>query len=225
MNIRDRLTAFIESKKISKREFARLVGFSNGYLNKITDNISQAKVENILHTFPELNREWLLYGEGEMLKSPDASNVRAERPFISENLVRVRMVEISPTATFTEFAGTDPRDFDFTYIYPEPGEEIEKEEDIVFEVRGDSMEPRILDHDRVLGKLIRPSQWHWAKGVVIVAYADSFVIKRIADNRLDSESVLVLESDNPLYPCKVSVPLSDIRVMYQAVRIVNAPIK
>ena len=65
--IKERLTKFIEFRNISVRKFEREAGLSNGYVKSINKLPSYNKLEKILHAYPELNKDWLLTGEGEML--------------------------------------------------------------------------------------------------------------------------------------------------------------
>lgn len=66
--VKQRLMEFIYFKGISQSRFERLCGMSNGYINNLKKSLGAEKLQNILKAFPELNTEWLLYGEGEMLK-------------------------------------------------------------------------------------------------------------------------------------------------------------
>ncbi|MBO5860762.1 MAG: S24 family peptidase [Alistipes sp.] len=52
---------------LTKKEFELASGLSNGYLNNCKGNVGAAKLEGILTAYPQLNRTWLLTGEGEML--------------------------------------------------------------------------------------------------------------------------------------------------------------
>lgn len=67
--IKNRIEKFIESQGIKRSVFERSCGLSNGYIRNLKENPSAAKIEDILSMYPELNRVWLLSGEGEMLKS------------------------------------------------------------------------------------------------------------------------------------------------------------
>lgn len=66
-SIKTRLLDFINAKGLSKSEFERLCGLSNGYLNSTRGNIGTKKLDCILRAFPELNRDWLLSGRGPMM--------------------------------------------------------------------------------------------------------------------------------------------------------------
>lgn len=67
--LKERLLLYINSLGITKSEFERKSGLSNGYLNKLKGYVGQEKLNCILEAYPDLNRVWLLTGEGEMTKS------------------------------------------------------------------------------------------------------------------------------------------------------------
>lgn len=67
MTIKERTYLFIEYKGITVKKFEELCGLSNGYISSMRKGFGSDKLNNVLTMFPELNREWLLYGEGEML--------------------------------------------------------------------------------------------------------------------------------------------------------------
>ena len=66
--VKERIRIFINYKKISARAFETRCGFSNGYLRQLKNSPTVDKMEMILSAFPEINREWLTVGNGEMLK-------------------------------------------------------------------------------------------------------------------------------------------------------------
>lgn len=69
--VKQRLIEFIKSKGLSQRRFETIVGLSNGYVNNISSGIGAAKFAEISKHFPDLNRNWLLTGDGEMLGSSE----------------------------------------------------------------------------------------------------------------------------------------------------------
>ncbi len=72
-----RLKIFIEFKEFNISRFEKFVGFSNGSLASQMKNnktIGVDKIEKILKNFPDLSSDWLLKGEGEMLKLLDFPN-------------------------------------------------------------------------------------------------------------------------------------------------------
>ncbi len=67
--VKQRLVHFIKFMHLTQKAFEDRCGMSNGYVANIRKGIGNDKLLNIVQQFPQLNREWLLYGEGEMLKS------------------------------------------------------------------------------------------------------------------------------------------------------------
>ena len=67
--IKDRISKFIRYRGLKTKQFETICGLSNGYIKAMRKGFGREKLENVLSMFPELNREWLLYGEGEMLKT------------------------------------------------------------------------------------------------------------------------------------------------------------
>lgn len=65
--VKDRLTRFRQYKKLGQGKFEKLSGLSNGYLTQLRKAPGSEKLQRILCAFPDLNRTWLLTGEGDML--------------------------------------------------------------------------------------------------------------------------------------------------------------
>lgn len=71
MNIKERIYRLCSEQGLTIAKFEKECGFSNGYVSSIRKNIGIDKLDSILRIFPNLNRDWLLYGTGEMLRSPE----------------------------------------------------------------------------------------------------------------------------------------------------------
>ena len=67
-SVKDRLKAFIVFKNISTREFERRIDAAYGFIGNMSKSTSPEKIMRICNVFPELNPDWLLTGEGEMLR-------------------------------------------------------------------------------------------------------------------------------------------------------------
>ena len=82
MDIKERIKQFADSKGIPIYKFESTAGLSNGYVNGIRKGIGSEKLSDILRAFPELNRNWLLFGEGEMLRTgaPAEASVSEDTP-------------------------------------------------------------------------------------------------------------------------------------------------
>lgn len=69
MEVKDRVYEFVKFKGITMRKFEEMCGLSSGYVSSMRHNFGKDKLANVLTQFPELSREWLLFGDGTMLKS------------------------------------------------------------------------------------------------------------------------------------------------------------
>lgn len=62
-----RLMQFIKYLGMTTRAFEIKCGMSNGYIRSMRKGLGDDKLNNVLTMFPQLRRDWLLFGEGEML--------------------------------------------------------------------------------------------------------------------------------------------------------------
>lgn len=65
----DRLKQLAYEKRVSIRELERIMHVANGYVSGIGETMGADKVENILQRFPDVSRDWLIFGDGGMLRS------------------------------------------------------------------------------------------------------------------------------------------------------------
>lgn len=226
-NVKERVKEFVAYNNLTIKAFEQSIGAGNGYVNSIVNTIGAKYLPKILEVYPSLSREWLLFGEGEMLKGDDSNVafVGTAQKAIRENATPVRFFEVKPTATFQEFCADGAQSPTLIDVLPQEHETLD-ESYCVFQVHGESMAPQIQDHARVLCQEVLNTKWHTLHDtVVVIAYADKFVIKRIVRNHLQTDNYLILASDNPDYPRRETVQLSDIRCIFQARRIISQRIQ
>lgn len=83
-----RILQFIEYKGLSKLSFYETTGMKRGFLDgdKLETSIPDTFIAIIIATFPELNIDWLITGQGEMLKTnelrPNSQQLKSERHLI-----------------------------------------------------------------------------------------------------------------------------------------------
>ncbi|MCS2404480.1 S24 family peptidase [Bacteroides salyersiae] len=192
MEIKDRISKFIQYKNITIAEFERNVSLANGYIKKFKGSIGSDKLNNIISYYPDININWLITGEGSMLKS-EISNMLAESP------IEYGKKQTRPRIPYTAAAGSltsavegitanqceqIPRinafpDYDFTII-----------------IKGSSMEPKYEGGDEVACKRIDNTSFiQWGK-VHVLDTAQGIIIKRIYE---DGEKIRCT-SYNPEYP-------------------------
>ena len=111
--IKERTIEFIRHKGIKMKTFEEKCGLSTGYVTSMRSGYGSEKLKNVLSAFPELNREWLLFGEGEMLnkETPDPggtaivnNQVGNGNHFNSDMTVNQFMVELAAQRKLTEKA-------------------------------------------------------------------------------------------------------------------------
>ena len=66
--VKERLTQYLKHKKINISEFCRTIGVSNAYVSSIRKSIAPDKLQSIALNFPDLDIQWLLTGNGDMIK-------------------------------------------------------------------------------------------------------------------------------------------------------------
>lgn len=129
MCVKDRVKVFAEYKKMTISKFEEMCELSNGYIAAMRKGFGQEKLNNVLKAFPELNREWLLYGEGTMLKNEAVmSPADGTAAIISQNKVIAQAMEQGMVIT-------DADNIDMSAIpvevYEAVVEEVKKEESVV----------------------------------------------------------------------------------------------
>lgn len=211
-SVKERLMSFLNYKGLSQGRFEKLVGFSNGYLDKLRHAPSLAKTQIIIDTFPELNRTWLLTGEGEMLNrnGSKAAGDKGGIPFYGKTLM----------------CGS-PADFDACIEENKAEGHImlpNIQGDFALEAHGDSM----VDAERpdrsimpgaivVLRKVADRSLLRWGE-IYAIATADGFMIKKIMP--LDDEHIECRSLNASEFP-PFSMPKSDIFGFARVVAVIS----
>ena len=91
-NVKNRLLQFIMFKNISIRNFEIQIGVSNAYISNLKKQPREDVIKKILNVYPELNKVWLLTGEGEMLKG---ATVEAVKTDLQNETVRMLLAELA----------------------------------------------------------------------------------------------------------------------------------
>lgn len=215
--VKERLIEYLESKKISKSEFGRRIGVSSAFISSMRQSMQPDKLERVALNFPDLNMEWLLTGNGEMIND-SATELGPAGKASADDVVQIPYIPVRASATFIESL-CDEKEYRFDQlpVVPVNGEVLNSAQYKIFEVSGDSMTPTINDGALILVKEIEESKWAYAEGVVVVVFQDMVVVKRISRNDILNANYLILTSDNPKYG-QMQVALSDIRAIYKAKR-------
>lgn len=194
--VKDRTLEFIKFKGLTMKAFEQRCDLSTGYVTSMRKGYGSEKLNNVLTAFPELNREWLLYGEGDMLSSSSSAqpqpSVKNER-VADDEAYKVPLVPISALGgSLNDFNTTVCRDDCETVISPI------KDIDMAIKISGDSMEPEYPSGSTVLIKKINEHAFlEWGK-VYVLSTCNGTVIKRLMPT--DDPNKVLCESINPKYP-------------------------
>lgn len=209
MDIKERIKQFADSKGIPIYKFESTAGLSNGYVNGIRKGIGSEKLSDILRAFPELNRNWLLFGEGEMLRTgaPAEASVSEDAP--PPQLIPappgkgLPLIPLPAMAGFLKGAADiDPNEIEW-YFVP-----AFRDCQFLIRVKGESMSPRYLSGDIVACREVQDTGTFFQWGKTYVLDTDQgVVIKRVRPS--EKENHILCVSDNPEYD-PFDVPIAGI---------------
>lgn len=148
----------------NKKAFEQQVGLGNGFVNNIKKTIRTDSIEKILLAFPEVRRDWLLFGEGEMLNT-DAPVVEQRKQESEEN--EGKLIPLLPLSA----EGGSLDGFDNLGVSLPDCEVIYspiKDADMAITVSGKSMEPDYPEGCRVVVKRINHALFiEWGREYVL----------------------------------------------------------
>lgn len=216
---------FAETLGISKREFYNKIGVSRGTLESKT-GITEDVVAKFIASYPEVNIEWLIKGEGEMKsssftkESSPSSESSAENFVFPEGAIPISKVKMKalPLIPYEAAAGILKGGVEGVRL-----EDCEHvlvpfftDADFLITISGDSMQPSFNSGDLAACKFTPAFDFffQWGKPY-IVATEEGILLKRIYDDK--GNGLVSLVSDNERYP-PIPFPREQI---YQVARVLG----
>ncbi|MDE6576748.1 MAG: S24 family peptidase [Muribaculaceae bacterium] len=201
--VKQRLLSFLKHEGISHSEFARRLGVSVAYLGAMRKSMPEEKIAKVVSLFPHLNRDWLLYGEGEMLLRKESKPVASE---LEEYLVPLLPVEAHAGTLQMLSEGVALADCE-KIIAPRKGV------DFAIRVTGDSMEPQIYGGSVLFIKRINEKAFiPWGHPMVIDT-ENGVLVKVVRPSQQGKDYIEAL-SYNSNYP-PIQIPLSSLYGIYR----------
>lgn len=112
--VKDRLKEYLKVKRISFTEFGESIGASKAFVNSIRVSIGHNKVMDIKEVYPDLNTDWLLYGEGEMFnRASNALPLSGNNIIQGNGISNIQQVNGQSTVVTHPSATNDESDADF----------------------------------------------------------------------------------------------------------------
>lgn len=184
----ERIKQYIDYKSISVAAFEKSIGMSNASFGKCLKKggaIGTDKLENILSVYPDISPNWLLTGNGTMLRN--STELTPTKDGTGIPLIPVEAM----AGCFTGSQTVLLQECDH-YVVP-----AFKNADFLIYVRGDSMQPRYYSGDMVACKMLSPTDLFFQWGKVYVLDTDQgALIKKVEQGTDDETITLVSENEN-----------------------------
>lgn len=190
MRIIDRLNEYIDHKGVSLNAFDKSIGASNGYIGRQIKNkasVGGDVIEKISCEYTDLNLEWLITGQGSMLKG-----AIKEVPVAQEEETRPRIPMDAAAGSLTIASdGITINDCEQIPII-----RAFARYDFTIFARGDSMLPEYHSGDELACVYIKDTSFvQWGR-IHVIDTAQGILVKRI----FDGGDCIICKSDNPDYP-------------------------
>lgn len=208
--VKGRLLTFLKDKRISQTEFCKRLGVASTYIGVIRKSIPAEKINKIAQLYPDLNREWLLYGEGEMYvkKEIDPRKLLQEAGYLVP-LLPVTAFAGNITAWSQSINSNDCE----KVISPVMGV------DFAIRISGDSMEPNFHDGAIILIKKIDDKAFiPWGHPMIVDSLNGVF-FKDVYPSEKGSKYIEA-KSINQKYP-PLEIPQDCIYGLYRVVSTLN----
>lgn len=204
--IKQRILQLIDVKGISKREFCKIIGINPSHLgnSNLKSDFSGDILSKILLNFKEVSSDWLLTGNGHMLKNTSVESIKSINKDNQENIIPAKPtspsdpkgIPLIPTYAMAGFFTGDLQVLECDcehFIIP-----TFKGADFLIPVKGASMEPKYSSGDLVAcKKMAIDTFFQWNK-VYVLDTEQGPLIKRI--NEGAKKDTLLICSENPQYP-------------------------
>lgn len=203
--VKQRIKRFVSQKGISMRSFEIACGLSNGYFNGLKSTPSEEKSSMILDAFPELNRIWLLTGEGDMLNSTpsvvqtnqNGDNINGVNVSINrgsslnsdKEATSIDVVPVIPAEIYKE-SSVDVVEYvqrNHDTLVKKPKVPLFPQYDAIYEVYDESMSDKFKSGDMLA---LKPMQGKWmiinGEPYVINTYSSGLIFRLLYDDGGDT---------------------------------------
>lgn len=212
--VKERLIEFIKYKGLSLSKFEKYVGLSNGYVYNISKGIGSDKLQRILTKFPELNQDWLINGEGEMLASHQEKASEQSESMKEYETWLLPMDSHGGSLSGIPADGTLLQNCE-RVISPIKGV------DFAISVYGDSMAPEYPSGSRVLIKRINPESFiEWGRTYVLDT-CNGVLIKEVLHCQREGYITCHSINPDPKY-ADFDIPMADVYGMYRVLMVMAA---
>lgn len=194
-----RILKYLDYKDITQVDFLAKTGIKRGFLDadKLDRSVSDQFLQIIIATFVDLSLEWLVTGQGSMIKDDIDSKPSNVLPidFASAiDMIEVPIVEVYAAAGY---GSLNPDHIERIGSIRLPANMLNRGTHYCVRIEGHSMSPTIQDSDYVIVRLLDPSDWKYMhdEHVYLVVDVDGAAYMKRIKNRF-SKGFIVCMSDN-----------------------------
>lgn len=195
--IKKNILQYLEIKGITMYEFYKKTGITRGVLSQ-NNGMSEENTAKFLAYFSEINPEWLLTGNGPMLKNiqktDEQDSILPAYQCLNENTNQG--IPLIPSSAMAGFFTGDIQVLEYEcerFIIPSF-----KDADFLISVKGSSMEPKYSSGDLVACKRMSIDTFFQWNKVYVLDTEQGPLIKRVNEGK--NENTLLICSENPKYP-------------------------
>ena len=187
--IKQKILLFLAKKGITQYEFYQKTGITRGILGQ-NNGISEENISRFLAYYTEVSPEWLLTGQGEMLRQAESLPTATPATAPSEG------IPLIPIEAMAGFGTGEVQVLEYEcdrYVVP-----AFKDAEFLIQVKGSSMIPKYNSGDIVACKKLPMDQlfFQWNK-VYVLDTNQGALIKRVKAGS-DNDHLLII-SDNTNY--------------------------
>ena len=202
--VKKRLKLYLDSKGWTARDFERAAGLGNGTCAKIGSATRQTTLDRISNSNIDLNIEWLMTGEGEMLRN---------NTFQEDTSNQVPLIPASAFAGSISGFAAEMITLDHCEFINAPVDGAE----MAIPITGDSMEPEYPNGAYAYIRKINEQAFiPWGHTVILDTENGAF-IKKIYPDEKDDEYIWA-KSINPNYP-PLHVPKSCVLHIFRVLAV------
>lgn len=202
---------FLEYKGVSKYEFYQKTGISNGILSQ-KNGLSEENLLRFLNYFGEISPEWLLTGNGPMLRSDLPVAHQATKPDAGVPLIPIDAIAGIPAGESIAVRFIDCAH----YVIPEFAN---LNVEYMIRVSGSSMYPKYSNGDILACRRVQDVLFfQWGK-IYVIDSSQGALVKRVFQDE-DPDRILLVSDNKEHYP-PFSIPKSDIRSLSIVVGVIR----
>jgi repressor LexA len=223
----ERVVLIIKHEGLSISAFEKATGMSNNSIQtaiKRNSNLKDDTLNSILNTYKYVNPEWLLTGQGMMIREKKTTsnitpNITPNKNILTEPTEDYKLIPLIPVDAIAGWVSGDISSITDTdinlerYVVPEF-----QGVDFLIRVKGSSMYPKYSSGDIVACTYIKESRFiQWGK-VYVLDSTQGALVKRLFKS--DDQDCIECRSDNEAYP-PFLIPKDEIRGMALVIGVIR----